>query len=151
MTKTALRALTAAALMAVAGYAGAATCEATVEASDAMKFNTKEIAIDKSCKEFQVHLKHVGKMPKSSMGHNLVIVKTDDFKGVVADGIKAGAAADYVKPNDDRIIGHTKMLGGGEEDTIKLDVSKLKADGDYTFFCSFPGHSSVMKGKVKLS
>ncbi len=149
MTKTALRALAAAALMATAGFAHAA-CDVTVEAGDNMKYNTKEIAVDKSCKEFKVHLKHVGKMNKGSMGHNLVITKTDDMKGVIGDGIKAGAP-EYVKPNDERIVAHTKMLGGGEEDTITVDMSKVKTDGDYSFFCSFPGHSSVMKGKLKFS
>ena len=111
MTKTALRALAAAALMATAGFAHAA-CDVTVEAGDNMKYNTKEIAVDKSC--------------------------------------KTGAPED-VKPNDERIVAHAKMLGGGEEDTITVDMSKVKTDGDYSFFCSFPGHSSVMKGKLKFS
>ncbi|MGP1516088.1 MAG: azurin [Ottowia sp.] len=150
MTKTTLRALVAASLMLTAGYASAATCEATVEGNDQMKYNTAEVVVDKSCKEFKVTLKHVGKMNKGSMGHNWVLTKTEDMKGVAADGIKAGAAGEYVKANDERIIAHTKMLGGGESDTVTIDVSKLKADGDYTFFCSFPGHSSVMKGKLKL-
>ncbi|WP_240348810.1 plastocyanin/azurin family copper-binding protein, partial [Pseudomonas viridiflava] len=26
----------------------------------------------------------------------------------------------------------------------------LKAGDDYSFFCSFPGHSSMMKGSVSL-
>ena len=149
MTKTALRALAAAALMATAGFAHAA-CDVTVEAGDNMKYNTKEIAVDKSCKEFKVHLKHVGKMNKGSMGHNLVITKTEDMKGVIGDGIKTGAP-EYVKPNDERIVAHTKMLGGGEEDTITVDMSKVKTDGDYSFFCPSPGHRSVIPGTLMFS
>lgn len=148
--KSALRILAAAALMAAAGHASAASCAATVESNDQMKFNTSEIVIDKSCKTFDITLKHVGKLPKTAMGHNLVITKTADMQGVTADGMKAGAAAGYLKAGDARVLGHTKMLGGGESDVIKLPVSKLQAGGDYSFFCSFPGHGSMMKGKVVL-
>src|SRR3546814_5584387 len=45
----------------------AAQCETTVESNDAMQFNTKEIVVDASCKQFTVHLKHVGKMAKAAM------------------------------------------------------------------------------------
>ena len=27
----------------------------------------------------------------------------------------------------------------------------LKAGGDYTFFCSFPGHAALMKGKLVVT
>ena len=30
-------------------------------------------------------------------------------------------------------------------------TSKFKKGGDYTFLCSFPGHYSIMKGKVLIS
>jgi len=33
---------------------------------------------------------------------------------------------------------------------VTFDVSKLKADEKYSFFCSFPGHISMMKGAVVL-
>ena len=44
--------------------------EATIESNDAMQHNLKEMVVDKSCKQFTVHLKHVGKMAKVAMGHN---------------------------------------------------------------------------------
>lgn len=150
MKVTPLRALTAAALLALAGQASAATCETTVESNDQMKYNTAEITVDKSCKKFTVHLKHVGKMPKTSMGHNWVLAKTADMQAVNADGIKAGAAAGYLAKDDARVIAHTKMLGGGESDSVTFDTAKLKAGEDYSFFCSFPGHAGLMKGKLKF-
>lgn len=134
----------------LAGQASAASCEVTVESNDAMQFNTKEITIDKSCKQFTVHLKHVGKMPKTAMGHNLVVVKTADMSAVNKDGAAAGAAAGYLKANDERVIAHTKMLGGGESDSVTFDTSKLKGGEDYSFFCSYPGHAALMKGKIKF-
>jgi azurin len=43
------------------------------------------------------------------------------------------------------------MVGGGKVDLVTFDASKLKADQSYAFFCSFPGHSALMKGTVKLT
>lgn len=128
-----------------------AACETTVESNDEMKFNTAEIAISKTCTQYKITLKHVGKMPVTAMGHNLVISKTEDAAGVVADGAAATAAKGFLKEGDARVIAATKLIGGGEEDTITVDTSKLTADGSYEFYCTFPGHYGMMKGVVKVS
>ncbi|NLD56485.1 MAG: azurin [Burkholderiaceae bacterium] len=126
-------------------------CETQIEGNDQMKFNKTSLEIPASCKEYKVTLKHVGKLPKAAMGHNWVLTKTSDMQPVVAASIKAGAANDYLPKGDARVLAHTKMLGGGESDTVTVDVSKLQAGADYTFFCSFPGHSSLMKGTLKVA
>lgn len=133
----------------VAAPAAADNCAATVESNDQMQFNTKDIQVSKSCKEFTITLKHTGTQPKEGMGHNIVISKDSDQEGVLTDGADAGAAADYVKANDARVIAHTKLIGGGEEASLTLDPTKL-ADGNYKFFCSFPGHVALMSGTVTL-
>lgn len=141
------------ALLAAGGIAApamAADCAVTVEGNDQMQFNVKNIEVPKSCKSYTVTLKHVGKMPKSSMGHNLVLTTAADATATAADGMKAGAAADYVKAGDTRVIAHTKVIGGGESTNVVIDVAKLKTGTDYTYFCSFPGHSFIMKGSLKL-
>jgi azurin len=141
------------ALLAAGGIAApamAADCAVTVEGNDQMQFNVKNIEVPKSCKSYTVTLKHVGKMPKSSMGHNMVLTTTADATATAADGMKAGAAADYVKAGDTRVIAHTKVIGGGETTSMTIDVAKLKAGTDYTYFCSVPGHSFIMKGALKL-
>ena len=126
----------------------AGNCATTVEANDAMQFNTKEIQVSKACKEFTITLKHTGTQPKESMGHNIVIGKAEDMDGIFKDG--AGAAAtDYVKPDDARVVAHTKLVGGGEESSLTLDPAKL-AGGEYKFACTFPGHGALMNGKVTL-
>lgn len=126
-------------------------CEAVVESDDAMNFNTKELVIDKTnCKEFKVTLKHTGKMPKSAMGHNIVISKAEDTKGVLADGASAGVDAAYVKAGDARVVAHTALIGGGEETSVTIDTSKFADGGKYEFYCSFPAHSSQMLGNVTL-
>jgi len=141
----------ATALLSLASVSAYAQCEVTVEGNDAMQFNVKEITVDKQCKAFKVTLKHVGKLPKAAMGHNWILTKTADFQPTATAGMSAGAANDYMQPGDARIIAHTKMLGGGESDTVTIDVSKLTAGQNYTYFCSFPGHWAMMKGTLKLS
>lgn len=142
-------ALTATAALAAPAMA-TDNCATTIEANDMMQFNVKNVDVPKTCKSFAITLKHVGKMPKVAMGHNVVISNTADVTAVATDGAKAGPAADYVKADDARVLAYTKLIGGGESTTVQLDVSKLKADGKYSYFCSFPGHFSLMKGTLTL-
>ena len=123
-------------------------CKAVAKGDDGMKFDIKEIKINKaSCPEFTVEVDHIGKLPAAAMGHNVVITKTADVDAVAKEG--AGAAAtNYVKDGDERVIAHTKVVGGGEKDSVTFKTDKLEAGGDYDFFCSFPGHYAVMRGKV---
>lgn len=125
-------------------------CEVTVESNDAMQYDVKEITADKSCKEFTIHLKHVGKLPVAAMGHNWVLTTSDDVEQVAQEGIAAGADNDYLKPDDNRILAHTDLIGGGEETSVTFDLSKLDQNGDYMFFCSFPGHSAIMRGDFNI-
>lgn len=128
--------------------AAVANCATQVEANDMMQFNVGSIAIPASCSTFKITLKHAGKLPVTVMGHDLVIARAADMPGVVTDGIAAGAAAGYLKPGDARVIAHTRVVGGGQSDSISFPVAKLKSGGPYTFFCSFPGHSAIMKGTI---
>ena len=128
----------------------APNCSVEVESNDAMQFNAKAISVPAACKDFTVKLKHVGKMPKTAMGHNIVVSTAADMQPVITDGMAAGAGADYVKAGDARVLAHSKVIGGGETTKFDIDVAKLKAGTDYAFFCSFPGHSALMKGSLKL-
>lgn len=136
--------------MFLASPASAATCSATVESTDAMKFTTSSLTVPASCKDFTVTLKHTGQLPKTVMGHNFVVGKAADIAGINADGMKAGADANYVKAGDARVIAASKVIGGGESTTVKIPVARLKAGEQYNFVCTFPGHSSIMKGTLTL-
>lgn len=142
------------ALLALLGLAStpllAAECAVDVESTDQMTFNTQAISVSKSCKTFTVNLKHTGSLPKTAMGHNWVLSKTADMPGVATDGISAGPDASYLKAGDERVIAYTDLIGGGESTSVTFDVSKLAAGEDYSFFCSFPGHYSLMKVSLAL-
>ncbi len=144
--------LTALTLLAVSSGALAAdkVCKVDIAGTDQMQFDKKEIAIAGDCTQVEVTLKHTGTLPVAAMGHNWVLVKTSDMQGVAGDGAGAGLANDHLKKGDARVIAHTKLIGGGQTTTVKFPTSALTKGGDYTFFCSFPGHWSIMKGKVKF-
>lgn len=135
------------ALLFVAPAQAADACKLEITGNDLMQYSTKEMKVPASCKSVEVTLKHVGKLPAASMGHNWVLVKTPDLTAVANDGLGAGLAANYVKAGDKRVIAHTKVVGGGESDTITIPGSALKKGEDYSFLCTFPGHSALMKGK----
>ena len=128
----------------------AAECSVDIDSTDQMTYSTNAIEIAKSCQQFTVNLKHVGQLPKNVMGHNWVLTRQADMTPVVNEGAAAGLDNDYLKADDSRILAHTKMIGGGESTSVTFDVAQLQADGQYMFFCTFPGHAAVMKGAVTL-
>jgi len=136
------------ALLGSAGFAQAQNCTVKLEGNDSMQFDQKEVTVNASCATITLELHHVGKLPAAAMGHNIVIAATADANAVAADGLRAGLANAHVKPDDERVIAHTKLIGGGETDKATFPGNKLKAGGDYTFLCTFPGHSAIMRGKL---
>lgn len=135
---------------AVAQPVMAANCELTVGTGDMLKFDVTEMTASASCDTVKVTLNHAGNLNASVMGHNWVLSKAADVQAVAADGMSAGAAAGYVKSGDERVIAATAIIGGGESTSVEFSVAELTVGGDYTFFCTFPGHSFVMRGKFKL-
>ena len=125
-------------------------CGTQIAGTDAMQYDVNSITVPASCKEFKITLKHAGKMPVVAMGHNVVIAKLADMAGVTTDGMAAGANNNYVKVGDTRVVAHTKLVGGGETTSVSFAVSKIKDGGPYEFFCSFPGHSAMMKGTIAV-
>ena len=136
-----------------ATLAGAVECSVQIYGTETKNYtdtaNQKitQIIVPAVCQDFSITLTNTSKRHKTTMGHNLVIAKSSDVKGVVLDGAIAGIGKDYLKPKDKRILTHTKLLGGGESDTVRFKVSAIQG-GDYDFFCSFLGHENKMHGKL---
>ncbi|KXO00954.1 Azurin [Aequorivita aquimaris] len=118
--------------------------EVTITGNDQMKFNKSEIRV-KAGQKVRLTLKHVGTMQKTVMGHNWALLTQDADMATVGQAAAVAEDNDYI-PADmtDKFIAHTKMLGGGESDTIEFDAP---APGTYIFMCTFPGHYALMQGK----
>ncbi|WP_104038378.1 azurin [Vibrio jasicida] len=132
------------------GAQASAECEVSIDANDMMQFSTKTLSVPATCKEVKLTLNHTGKMPAQSMGHNVVIADTANLQAVGTEGMSAGLENNYVKPNDDRVYAFTKVIGGGESTSITFSTEKMTPGGDYSFFCSFPGHWAIMQGKFEF-
>tara|TARA_Y200000002_G_scaffold94662_1_gene76301 strand:- start:976 stop:1473 length:498 start_codon:yes stop_codon:yes gene_type:complete len=113
-----------------------------LNSNDQMKFDKKIIKVN-SNQKVTVTLNHTGRFPAASMGHNFVLVKNDVDINEYALRAAGARNSEYI-PEGENEIAYTKMLGGGESDTITFDAPE---PGTYTFICSFPGHYQLMMGE----
>lgn len=116
-----------------------------ITGNDVMQFDKKELRV-KAGQKVTLTLKHVGKLAKEAMGHNVVILKSGT--DVAAFAMKAVDAKDkdyFPETEAASVIAHTKLIGGGESDTIEFTAP---AAGTYPYICSFPGHYGFMKGEL---
>lgn len=125
-------------------------CALTISSNDQMQFDQSELAVPASCSTVSLTLEHSGSMDKTTMGHNWVLAATEDYEDVAKEGMQAGPDAGYLPADDDRVLAATDVIGGGESTTIEFSTEGL-AGKDLTFFCSFPGHYSLMKGTFQVT
>lgn len=130
-----------------AGAAHAANCQLTIEANDMIQFNARALTIEASCKEVELTLHHVGKQQAHVLGHDWVLARTNDVTALANAGIAAGFDKGYLPTGDKRVLASTKIVGGGELTTITFSTANLVPGGDYSFFCSYPGHTTLMRGR----
>ena len=150
-SRIALGTLALATGLALAPHAHAAdACKLEISGNDQMQYDKHELAVPATCKEVTLTLHHTGKLPKEAMGHDWVLTTTADLGPVAQSGMSAGAAKDYLEPGDKRVIAHTKVIGGGESTSVTFSTAEMKPGGDYSYECTFPGHSALMKGKFKF-
>ena len=128
----------------------AADCEIDIQVGDMLSFSTDSIEVQSSCDTVTVNLEHTGTLPVEAMGHNWVLSRTEDFQAVANAGMGAGVAGNYVPAGDERVIAATSLVGGGESTSVSFSIANLDIGAEYTFFCSFPGHWSVMKGSFTI-
>ena len=137
--------------LAAAPYAHAADpCKLEISGNDLMQYDKPELSAPATCKQITVTLQHTGKLPREAMGHNWVLVNAADLAAVATAGMGAGLAANYVAPDDKRVLAHTKTIGGGETTSVTFRTSILKKGGAYQYLCTFPGHNALMHGAFKF-
>lgn len=114
-----------------------------LNSDDLMRFD-KNMLLVQSGQKITLTLNHTGKMDKLIMGHNFVLLKKDVDVAAFAEKAVLAKNNEYI-PEGEEVIVYTKLLGGGESDTITFDAPEK---GYYTFLCTFPGHWGLMKGKL---
>ncbi len=81
------------------------------------------------------------------MMHNLVVVEpnTADKVGTLAMNLGLDGPDQGYVPEANEVLFHTCILQPGSAETIYFTAP---APGEYTYVCTFPGHSQVMRGKM---
>jgi azurin len=116
-----------------------------LEANENMRFN-KELFRVKAGKKICLILKNTSAKSITSMTHNVVVLKSGVDIADFADVAHKAKNEQYVPSSlNSLIIAHTKLVSGGESDTVAFTI--LQA-GVYDFICSFPGHWGTMQGKI---
>lgn len=145
-----ITALLGLAMLFAVGSVQAQNCTITLDSNDRMQFDKKSVSVSASCPQITIELTHSGSLPVAAMGHNVVITETSEVSSVAQAAVAAGAP-NYLPEGDARVIAATDMIGGGGNTSVTFPGSALTAGGDYSFFCSFPGHSGLMRGKVEVT
>lgn len=119
------------------------TITINLKSNDKMQFDKDEIVVYDG-QTVVLKLEHTGEMPKSSMGHNFVLL--DNSVSISDYAKKAGKAKenDFIPEESGLTLAHTKMIGGGDHTEITFEAPEV---GGYDFICSFPGHYANMKGE----
>ena len=139
--------LLCAGLLLAGGVAHADPCKLTIESNDLMQFSARELAVPPDCSQIELTLQNVGQLPARVMGHDWVLARESDMPAIVNAGLAAGPAHGFVPENDSRVIAATHLVGGGESTTVHFSTAALVPGGRYSFFCTSPGHSAMMRGR----
>jgi azurin len=87
---------------------------------------------------------------KDDMPHNFVLVQPGEANAVgdlaIRLGLK-GPEMNYV-PKTPKVLFHTRLVPPATTESIYF-VAPLKA-GDYTYLCTVPGHSQIMRGVLRV-
>ena len=114
----------------------------TINAGDDMKYDLAEIKV-KEGQTVKLTLVHTGKLAKEAMGHNWALLAQGTIVSDFATKAMQAKDTNYIPDGATEVIVHTKLIGGGQSDTIEFAAP---AKGVYEFICTFPGHSAVMRG-----
>ena len=117
-----------------------------VNSNDLMKFDKTELRVFEGQK-ITLTLNHTGKMSKEIMGHNSVLLNKETDLNDFAQRAMLARENEYIPDGDETIV-YTKLIGGGESDTITFTAPEK---GSYTYICTFPGHYGLMKGVLIVS
>jgi len=109
-----------------------------------MRYNVPQIVVEAG-KPFELRFENTDIMP-----HNLVVVTPGSREEI---GLAAAAmpmtpdkAGKLYVPVSDKVLASTKMLEPGQSETLRMRAPDTQ--GVYEYVCTFPGHWTIMWGKL---
>ena len=109
-----------------------------------LKFDITEIQV-KAGSRIRINLNN-----NDDMLHNLVITKPGTANAVGEAGLNLGLKGtemNYV-PKSDAVLFHTNIVEPEKSESIYFVAPKTA--GTYQYLCTFPGHYTLMQGKLKV-
>ena len=83
----------------------------------------------------------------AGMPHNVVFVNSESDINPVGIAALQASKNEYVPQNElDRMFGYTEMAGPGE--TVSVTITVPETPGTYPYICTYPGHFTVMQGRL---
>lgn len=127
----------------LAGSDAVKTIEIT--ANDTLHYNVTRIEATPG-EKLHVVLHNGGTIPKEVMGHNWVLLTTDESADAYAAAAVPAKADDYEPAAlKAKVIAAVPLLGPGQSADVTFNAPT--APGTYTYMCSFPAHCSAgMRG-----
>jgi azurin len=110
-----------------------------------MRYDTTRLIVEAG-KPFEIRFENSDMMP-----HNLTVLKPNSRErvGKLAQTMKPNqldAQGRAYLPQDDAILGATKLLEPGQTESLKMTAPA--DEGDYDYVCTYPEHWQVMWGKL---
>jgi azurin len=98
--------------------------------------------------QLRIKLTNVSSLPPSAMSHNFTLLDLGTDAQAFANASAQAKDNDYIAPDmEEQVVKTTKMLGGGESESITFSVPEKT--GKYDYVCTFPGHFAAgMSGKL---
>ena len=114
-----------------------------------MRYDVPRLVVEAG-KPFEVIVENVDMMP-----HNFVVVMPGT-RQAVSEAVQTQKpdqldkkGRPYIPNGDKRVLEGTKMLEPGQKETLKMNAPT--AEGEYEYVCTFPGHWSIMWGKLVVT
>ncbi len=109
-----------------------------------MMYDVKDITV-KAGKKIKLSFVNDDYMP-----HNILLVNPGKIDEIANKALALGAKGfdtGFIPETND-ILWHSKLLDAGKEEVIEFTAPAKP--GEYPYMCSFPGHSIIMRGVLKV-
>jgi azurin len=118
-----------------------------IQVGDNMKF-TPSVINARPGERVRVVIKGVGTVPKASMSHTFVLLKSGTNPKTFVDKSSRARETDFIDPAlREQVIVASSPVGPGE--AIEVTFEAPAKAGEYTFVCTFPSHFKLgMKGQL---
>ena len=100
----------------------------------------------------KIKITYINQHPTTPLQHNLLLCKpgSRDRMIAAANNMMAdlpGWMAKGFIPESPDVLHHTKLINPGDTEVLEFTAGEK---GDYPYLCTFPGHSIIMQGTLKV-